>query len=95
MSRKKNQKQLFENVEITDIAAEGMAYNRPGCEPRIVVSATNNERRRCDTFLLCHPFRVRATACAVSVGSHPRLCYSVLSGLLYSFTHSRHSDESL
>ena len=28
MSRKKNQKQLFENVEITDIAAEGMAMGK-------------------------------------------------------------------
>ena len=30
--------------------AEGVIYYRPGCKPRIGESATNDERRRRDTF---------------------------------------------
>ena len=67
--------------------AEGVTYHRRGRKPLLNNVIIPFEPQRGGTIVLqflCHTFCVRATAHAVSVGLHPRLCYAVLSGLNFA-----------
>ena len=70
-----------------DFNAEGVTYHRQGRKPLLNNAIIPFEPQRGGIIVLqflCHPFWVRATAHAVSVGLHPRLRYVILSGLNFA-----------